>query len=361
MGLSKLKRTSYQSCSIETLSVALVGLGALGSEIARLLGVLGIGTVALVDNDKVESVNSLQSIFFRNSDALGCYKAEVIANHGLTYFPRTRWIPHVAEIADAGFKGLKNCALMISATDSVLSRVETAYVSRKLRIPMVDAGLSGPAYWRGRAAWFPAETNAACYCCQLSENRRAEILSLTCSPVLSCRWAEENRDMPSTPTMASVVAGMAVDLAFRHGLFAKEESSFAWEIDLGNPPGLVRHVLSHSSTCPFHDLSSSNTLVELAYNEPFQNSLTSLDADAFELDWPIAIHATCLRCHHRWQPLRRMAWVRRYGRCQQCRESARIRYEAIDKITRNSGEAQFSPADLSYAEDHLYTPVYHTR
>ncbi len=361
MGLPKLTRTSYQSCSIETLSVALVGLGALGSEIARLLGLLGVAAVALVDNDTIESVNTSQYIFFRTPDALHRPKAEVIAEKGFIYFPDTRWIPLACEIADAGFKPLKDCALIISATDSALSRVETAYVSRRLHVPMLDTGLSGPACWRGRAAWFPAESSSACYCCQLSEDRRAEVLSMTCSPVLSCLWSPENLDMPSTPTMASVVAGMAIDLAFRHGLSRKQEQSFAWDIDLDSPPELRQHSLIRSVTCPFHDFPASDVLTELDHDAPFQHSLTALGAQAIQLDWPVATDATCLSCHHNWQPLCRLGWLRRYGKCPRCGEPVKVRWHAIDRILTNTAEAGFSPADLSYSKDHLFTPVYHTR
>jgi molybdopterin/thiamine biosynthesis adenylyltransferase len=358
MGFSKLTQTNNQLRSLETMSVALVGLGALGSEIARLLGLMGFGYVALVDNGKIESVNLSQNIFFREKSSVGQFKAEVIERNGFIYFPQTQWKSFTIEVADVGFKNFANCSLIFSATDSALSRVETAYVARRLKIPMIDAGLLGSIYWRGRAAWFSAENDAACYFCQLNETRRAEVLSLAYSPALSCRWTEENLDASSTPTMSSVVAGMAMDLALHHGLTSKESRSFAWDIDLGAPPRIEQHRLTRSSTCPFHCFLNTEALIELPYEAPLCDSLQMLHVDAIELDWPIAVSATCLHCQNTCQPMRRIAWARRHLQCQEC-GGAHFRFQTICRIAANTGEAQYSPADLSYSKDHLYTPVYH--
>lgn len=356
MGFSKLTQTNNQLRSLETMSVALVGLGALGSEIARLLGLMGLGHVALVDNGKIESVNLSQNIFFREKDSVGQFKAEVIERNGFIYFPQTQWKSFTAEIADIGFKNLVNCSLIFSATDSALSRVETAYIAQRLKIPMIDAGLLGSTCWRGRTAWFSVENDAACYFCQLSETRRAEILSLAYSPILACRWIEENPDASSTPTMSSVVAGMAIDLALHHGLTSKESGSFAWDIDLGAPPRIEQHRLTRSSTCPFHCFSEE--LIEIPYDVPLRDSLHVLHVDAIELDWPIAVCATCLNCQNTCRPMRRITWARRHLQCQKCGGS-HFRFQTICRIGRNADEAQYSPADLSYSKDHLYTPVYH--
>lgn len=360
MYLDKLDQTSYRPDSVASISIALVGLGTLGSELARFLGLLGFGAVTLIDPDQVEPVNILQNIFFREPDNLSQPKAKVIADKGLNYFSQTRWIPLISEIADVGFGDLENCSLIFSATDSTLARVETAYVARRLNIPMVDVGLLGAAYWRGRASWFPAHSNAACYFCQLHESRRAEILAFSQSSTLGCRWMDENIDVPSTPTMSSVVAGMAVDMAFRHGLFPGENDSFAWEINLGDFPTLQPHHLTASVTCPFHHFADKNALISLPHDISLRESLRNFDIDAIELDWPIALEALCQKCGCVWNPMRRLAWVRQRARCPDCGEANHFRFEAISRIAANDISARYSPKDLSYSKEHLYTPVYHS-
>jgi molybdopterin/thiamine biosynthesis adenylyltransferase len=360
MHLAKLNQTSYKPDNVASISIALVGLGTLGSELARFLGLLGFGVVRLIDPDQIEPVNILQNIFFREPGNLFQPKAKVIADKGFSYFPQTQWIPLINEIADIGFGDLENCSLIFSATDSTLARVETAYVARRLHIPMVDVGLLGAAYWRGRASWFPAHLNAACYFCQLQESRRGEILAFSQSSTLGCRWVDENVHVPSTPTMSSVVAGMAVDLAFRHGLFANKSTAFAWEIDLGESPALQPHHLAASITCPFHHLADKNILIPLPHDIPLRESLRGLDIDAIELDWPIAVEALCQKCRCTWKPMRRLAWARRHSRCPECGEANHFRFETISRIAANDISARYSPKDLSYSREHLYTPVYHS-
>jgi molybdopterin/thiamine biosynthesis adenylyltransferase len=358
MHVSKLDQTSYQNNRVASFTVALVGLGTLGSELARLLGMLGLGTMILIDSDRVESGNMLQNLFFREAESLGQPKAQVIAEKGYIYFPQTRWLSHIREIADVGLGSLQNCSLIFSATDSTLARVETAYAARRLDIPMVDAGLMGPAYWRGRTSWFAAGREAACYFCQLQESRRAEILAFSQSPVLGCRWNDENIDMPSTPMTASIMAGMAIDLAFRHGLFPGENRSFAWELDLDNPPDLQAHQLRASATCPFHDFPATDALIELPYDMPFCKSLPDLGIPAIELDWPIVTTAVCQKCDSIWHPMRRLARMRRQGYCPCCGATNSLRFEAISEISANDTLARYSPRDLSYSREHLYTPLY---
>jgi hypothetical protein len=357
MNLSKLDKTSYQNNITSSISVALVGLGTLGSELARFLGLLGFGRVLLIDNDCVEPTNALQNIFFRESESLSQPKAQIIAKKGSIYFPQTEWIPLIDEIADVGFGHLENCSLLLSATDSTLARVETAYVSRRLGIPMIDVGLLGPAYWRGRATWLPVHADAACYLCQLHENRRAEILAFSQSTALRCSWTDENIDMPSTPTMSSAIAGMAIDLAFRHGLFSDPKSSVAWELDFGSPPGLHAHHLTASISCPFHHFVNKRALIALPHNVPLRESLRAANVQAIDLDWPISFLAICLKCKYNWHPMRRLAWARRHEHCPGCGETGNIRFEAICQIAADDTFAQYSPKDLSYPKEHLYTPV----
>lgn len=358
MGFSRLHKTSYKGNNIVTTSVALVGLGTLGSEIARLLGLIGVGAVTLIDNGSIETVNAAQNLFFRELTSLNQPKAQIIAEKGLIYFPETKWIPLFSEVADVGLGHLKTCSIIFSATDSMLARLETAYAARRLNIPMIDVGLLGATYWRGRAAWYPVGRHAACYLCQLHESKRAELLTFSQSPSFPCQWIAENVDLPSTPTMSSAIAGMAIDLAFRHGLLAGRGESLAWELDLGNPPSLQSYQLTTSITCPFHDFDDKTALISLPHSVPLYQSLQALNIEAIELDWPIVMAAACPRCSYSWHPMQRIAWARKYLCCPRCGETNRLDLRAVSRIALEDPIAQHSPEDLSYSKEHLYTPVY---
>ena len=59
--------------------VLLVGAGAIGNEVAKNLGMLGIGTIIIVDYDKVTNSNLNRCVFFRKEDHMNRFKADAIA------------------------------------------------------------------------------------------------------------------------------------------------------------------------------------------------------------------------------------------------------------------------------------------
>lgn len=354
---SRLDTTEYKHAQITKVSAAVVGVGAIGTEIARLLGTLGVGNVTLIDPDVVESVNRTKSIFFQTSSDSSTYKTDSVTKQLKDYFPGVNWISHPQEIADVGFQDLADCTLLFSATDSTLSRVESAYTCRRLEIPMIDTGLLGSAYWCGRTSWFPAESGSACYLCLLSERKRAGILAHSHSLRQSCADFQENVDVPSTPTMSSVIAGMAIDFAFRICLPSKQKTAETWEVDLNSPPKITRTLLRQSSTCPFHQLPGRHTLVKMDYDAPLRSSFESLGLRAIELDWPIVRTMRCERCGNRLHPMKRLAWIRRNAICEYCHHRKVSPVELVERIAIGDQLSEYTPRDLSFSPRHLYTPL----
>src|SRR5262249_18555884 len=145
-----------------------------GNEVAKALGLLGAGSVTIVDPDLVERSNLPRSMFFRERDC-GRPKALALAEALVFAFPETRWESRQCEIADLGLGELADCHLMMSCVDSDIARVEIAWAGLAMDVPVVDGGLAGPNDWRGRVSFF-AGRPSACFCCKLSPRRRREIL-----------------------------------------------------------------------------------------------------------------------------------------------------------------------------------------
>jgi molybdopterin/thiamine biosynthesis adenylyltransferase len=356
---SRLEHTAYTRRQVETLCVAVVGCGALGAEAARLLGLLGVGAVLLIDPDIVESTNLTHSPYLRAPAALGQPKAQVMAEALAKHFPDTAWtfLPH--EIADIGFSRLHACALLFSCTDNALARVETCYAAHRLQLPMMDAGLKGHAFWAGRVAWFPGAP-AACYLCQLSAATRAELLSLSLASSQSCSSPAPDREaIPSTPTMASIVAALQVDLGLRLLLSPTPTAeACAWELSLPLPEtSWSSFTIPRSVDCPFHDDGLDIELVRLPMNVPLQTSLTVDHSSPriLELDWPISIQARCATCQHLWSPRVRVATLRRRSTCPACGGSQLHSVETLATIAPSDPSAQFTPAQLNLPSDHLFT------
>jgi molybdopterin/thiamine biosynthesis adenylyltransferase len=363
----RLKLTAYSRDAVRETAVAVIGCGALGSEAARLLGLLGLGSVLLIDRDAVEATNLTHSPYFRSPSALGRPKTEVLAENLAAHFPDTSWSPLSCEIADAGFQRLQKCALLFSCTDNLLARVETSYAAFRLGLPMMDAGLKGHAYWSGRVAWLPGGS-AACYLCQLGEVKRAELLSFSFAASQSC-FADLPGDLilPSTPTMASIVAGLQVDLGLRLAMAANTVDACAWELSLPLPEtGWSPFIIPRSADCPWHEFDPSLELAALSMDAPLNESLSKASgAEAFggsgsqppvlELDWPVCLRARCAACRHLWNPMVRVAVLRRGGICPVCGSSRLHPVQTLSRVACGDPFAAFTPSQLGLPSGHLFT------
>jgi molybdopterin/thiamine biosynthesis adenylyltransferase len=65
--------------TIQQSTVLMVGAGAVGNEVCKNLGLLGVGKIILVDPDKVAASNLNRCVFFRPGDHDVKYKVEAIA------------------------------------------------------------------------------------------------------------------------------------------------------------------------------------------------------------------------------------------------------------------------------------------
>src|SRR5262249_37184707 len=153
-------------------------------------------------------------------------------------FACTQWDHRVCEIADLGLQELHDCDLVVSCVDSDIARVEIAWVTLALDLPVIDAGLGGPDYWHGRVSFF-AGRRSACFCCKLSPRRRYEILARTQAIANSCWAPVEMSVAPSTPIMAAIVGSMQVDVglrSLRELRLSSAESVVSWTQELCTEP-----------------------------------------------------------------------------------------------------------------------------
>ena len=358
----RLDLTVYKREAIQDMAVAVIGCGALGSEAARLLGLLGLGSVLLIDHDVVEATNLTHNPYFRSASALGRPKAEVLIENLAPHFPATSWVPLSCEIADVGFQRLRSCALLLSCTDNLLARVESSYAASRLGLPMIDAGLKGHAFWSGRVAWLPGGS-AACYLCQLGEAKRAELLSLSFAASHSC-FANLSDDpiLPSTPTMASIVAGLQVDLGLRLAMATHLADACAWELSMPLPQTRWRSfTIPRSADCPWHEPDLSLDLLPLPIDVPLNESLAEVSVESgsqppiLELDWPVCLRARCVACHHLWNPMLRVGFLRRRGACPSCGSSQLHSVQTLSRLACGDSFAAFTPRQLGLPSDHLFT------
>lgn len=354
---SRLEATEFSKHRMETLSAAIVGLGALGNEVVKALGMMGVGRILAIDPDHVEPSNLTRSVFFSYYKSAGQHKAKVIAEVAGQLFPNTQFEALPVEVADVGFQDLSGVDILFSCVDSDLARLEIAYISTKLDIPVADAGLGTDNYSHGRITWFGGR-RSACYSCLLSRQKRREILSFSDTAGRSC-WAlgpAADAELPGTPMMAAVAAGMQVDTGLRALLGGRRDQSATVEVSLEPGPALDRFELRKSISCPFHE--GGHKLVQPpADGATVRELLESVEGNdpVLVLDWPVCAAATCADCGHQWSPMKRLAAFRRRGACPECGSRSLREEETVRSLTRHSSWAGTALAWLGLPERHLYT------
>lgn len=355
---SRTANTCLSRESLGALGFLVVGGGALGNEAVKNLGLLGAGQVIIVDPDKIEMSNLSRSVFFRAEDC-GRSKAETLRTCLGSTFPDTKWKSHACEIADVGYGALAGVNLILSCVDSDLARIEVAWLALQLNLPLVDAGLGGPDYWRGRVSFF-AGKGGACFCCKLSPRRRRELLSLALSTGHSCWAKDEGASISSTPTMASIVGALQVDFGLQclAKLRNPETSDFrspTIEISLDLVPAIKRFVTSISPGCPFHHGVSQQRFPLSHARASARELLDSQNGQSVDLDWPICVAAGCLECGSDCKPMRRVAWLRKHGSCSRCGSHRILEQETLLSLDRNSAWADTPLVDLGLPDHHLYS------
>ena len=102
-------------------TVAICGLGGLGSNIAVVLARAGIGKLLLIDYDRVDITNLHRQQYKANQ--IGCYKADALAENLSEITPYTEVEPITATITEENFTHLlKGADIVCEAFDNAQSK-----------------------------------------------------------------------------------------------------------------------------------------------------------------------------------------------------------------------------------------------
>lgn len=273
-------------------SVIVAGVGALGSEVVQRLGQLRCRSVFLADPDVVEPVNLSPSSLFQAA-SLGRKKVEFLLDRLVKVFPETHWAGSATEIADVDPAVFSKAQMIFSCVDSDLARTEIAALAARFGVPVCDAGLGGVSTRMGRVSWLPGRT-AACFSCLLTTRRRTSLLAFYETEVHSCSSLDAifPTGWTSAPSTAALTAALQVEIAFA-SIGLPHAFSVSLDLDSAQREREIRH--SRSIECPLHDVADETLLI-----------------------FPVCTLAECLDCGAEFNPHRRIAWVRRHGKCPEC-------------------------------------------
>jgi molybdopterin/thiamine biosynthesis adenylyltransferase len=154
--------------ALATARVVVIGVGAVGSEVARLLARAGVGRLLLCDPDVIEQSNLSRGALYGPAD-VGQAKAVAAAGALRADHAELAVAVRVADFrSGVGLAELRAADLVLSCLDSVADRIALAS-----RCGLVGAGLldAGTHPWGGEVRWYPS--GGACYACGCSPDERA--------------------------------------------------------------------------------------------------------------------------------------------------------------------------------------------
>ncbi len=227
--------------------VLVIGAGALGNEILKDLALLGVGRVFLADRDRVENSNLSRSILFRERDC-GRPKAEVAAERAAEVYPGMRVRPFTGNVVyDLGQGVYRWADVILGGLDNREARVAINQAAARAGKVWIDGAIER---LDGVARVFDPATGP-CYECTMGENDW-KMLEARRSCALLSRGEMEQGKVPTTPTTASIVAGIQVQEAvkFLHGLEVIAGKGFVFD-GTHHQSYLVRY--TRKEDCPAHE------------------------------------------------------------------------------------------------------------
>lgn len=130
------QETIKNSCAL------IIGVGALGCEIAKDLALMGIGKLILVDMDKIETSNLSRQMLFHAGDE-GRTKVEVAAERLKLMAPFLEVETYFDKLQNLPMKVYEESDVIVAALDNVRARMDLNKIALRLKKPMVEGGTVG--------------------------------------------------------------------------------------------------------------------------------------------------------------------------------------------------------------------------
>lgn len=239
-----------EDCDPERLAQAtlcIVGVGALGNEVAKNCALLGIGRLILLDRDTVAISNLTRSVLFRAEDA-GRPKAEVAGARLREINPDVQVDVIVGELAGAlGLGLLRRCDAVFGCVDSREARVTLNAMAIRAAVPLVDGALGDLS---GTVRVFAGEAGP-CYECGLTQVDWQVLSARQPCGLLGQAAVSEGRT-PTTPMSASTIGAFQVAAALKllRGDRSDAGTAVVWN---GRGPTLYRTKLPAVDDCMAHE------------------------------------------------------------------------------------------------------------
>jgi len=207
---SRLKTINWWDQSVlKNANVLVVGCGALGNEIVKNLTMLGTGNIFVVDMDVVEKSNLTRSVLFRKEDE-GKSKAETIYKRASDINNEVNIKCFYGNVFELGLGEFRKMNVVICGLDSREARLFVNQSCWKVNRPWIDGAIE---VLNGVTRMF-IPPDDACYECTMSENDYLLLNKRKSCMLLGLDEIHQGK-IPTTPTVASIIAGIQVQEAIK--------------------------------------------------------------------------------------------------------------------------------------------------
>src|ERR1700752_200150 len=191
--------------------VLVIGAGALGNEILKLLALSGVGHIMIYDMDRIEVSNLSRTVLFKETDA-GALKAEVAAERVSELNPQTVAVGRAQNIMhELGLGVFLWADVVLCGLDNRLARMFVNSSCARTRRTWIDGAIEGLS---GIVRVFdPAPS--ACYECTMNETDR-KLVQERLSCAMLARDAIQQGHVPTTSVAASFIAALEVQEAIKY-------------------------------------------------------------------------------------------------------------------------------------------------
>jgi molybdopterin/thiamine biosynthesis adenylyltransferase len=275
--------------------VLVIGAGALGNEALKNLALLGVGTLGIVDFDRVEESNLSRCAAFRPAD-IGRPKALAAAEHLQALRPEIAIHPFICDLQhDVGAGLFSGYDLVLGCVDNIAARWKLNRLARRAGVPWIDAGIDA---FCGQIARFDP-CDGPCYECGMTDSMWERMFRRN-----SCLLPEGDAAEPPIATtilLASLTAALQVQEAI--ATLMEAEQPQVWpRLQPGErlslrvtPYDLVLLKTQRREDCMAHDLTEGPVLS--AALDPAVATVEDLlgfcAGERVELDWELASGLEC--------------------------------------------------------------------
>jgi molybdopterin-synthase adenylyltransferase len=200
---------------ISSLSLGVVGAGAIGNEVIKNLLLMGVGNLDVYDFDTVELSNLTRSVFLRESD-IGINKAQAVVNRAGQLHPSACLRAFAGPIdRQLSLTQFALYDMVIAAVDNIEARLRINDMALLTNTPWINVAIDSRSVV---VEMFPrsGDSNpAACYACNLPDSAFERVAERYSCGGLQ-RAAYLSRTVPTTTITASAAGALACSEIIRY-------------------------------------------------------------------------------------------------------------------------------------------------